>query len=122
MKKFNESIVCEGREKIDTDDILARELTVTAFDFTEFTGTEKNETTGEEENFKGLRPTFNFEEFPDKYYCGGSKAKELLDFWISMYDGDIEAASEAVAEEKIRIKFTKAKKKNGQPWIRITVI
>lgn len=82
------SKVMQGRSKVTTEYIMTQYpngVTITEFDFI---------VKGDGTSY----PVFAFAEKPEAYFNGGALASKVANGWVSMYDGDIEAASEALKE------------------------
>lgn len=107
------SPLMSGREKLDTDDILGKTATVIAFDFA--TVTDKN-----------VEKTFavvNFAEFPNHYYNGGTLMTKMCSAWANAFDGDVEEASYALAEQGgVKLHFSASRTKSGNNLTSITVV
>ena len=102
-----------GRDQLKTDDLIGKEVTVIAFDFA--TITDK----GEEKTF----PVMLLKEFPDHYYNGGTLLSKLCQAWANAYDGDVEAASEDLANEGgVKLRFRATRTKGGNNLTAIDVL
>ena len=80
------SKVMHGRTKVTTEYVIANYpngVTITEFDFI---------VKGDGTSY----PVFAFAEKPDAYFNGGALAAKVANNWVSMYDGDVDAASEAL--------------------------
>lgn len=112
-KTLSLSDLMAGREKITTEELIGQTVTVTEFDF----ATIKD---------KGIEKTFPvliFEEYPDLYYSGGTLLNKMCQAWASEYDGDIAAASNALADEGgVKIRFSSGKTKSGNNLTNIDVL
>lgn len=99
------SKVMQGRKKLSTDEVIARYpngVTVTEFDFIA-----KADGTG--------YPVFAIKEDFTIYFNGGALANKVATKWASLYDGDVERASDALkAAGGCRVKMVKTKTKKGQ--------
>lgn len=99
------SHVMQNRTKIGTNDLIALYpdgITVTEFDFI---------TKGDGTSY----PVFAFAEDNARYFNGGALANKVATKWASLYDGDIEAASEALkATGGCKIKLSNQKTKTGR--------
>lgn len=112
-KTLSLSDLMAGREKVTTDELIGKTVTVTEFDFATITDR------GEEKTF----PVLLFKELPDKYYCGGTLLAKMCMAWAAEYDGDVAAASNALADEGgVQIRFTAGKTKSGNNLTNITVL
>lgn len=120
MKNFREIATSElsisqlaaGRTKINTQDLIGKELTIVAFDFASITDE------GEEKAF----PVILFKELPANYYCGGFMLQKLCSAWAAEYDGDIESASNDLGQSGgvvVRFKATRTKTGNNLTTIEV---
>lgn len=112
-KTLSLSDLMAGREKITTEQLIGQTVTVIEFDFATITDR------GEEKTF----PVLIFKEFPNHYYCGGTLLAKMCMAWSAEYDGDVAAASNALADEGgVQIRFTAGKTKSGNNLTNITVL
>lgn len=130
MSKFREiaqqttllSPIMVGREKLDTEEVLNKELTITAFDFAP-----KFDQKGEPivDGVTGEVDTFGvvvFAEIPNAYYCVGTVFTKVCKAWMSGYDS-AEEASEALREDGgVQVKFTSSKTKKGNNLIAVEIL
>lgn len=86
-----------GREKMETDDILGRPVTIIAFDFAPKFDKEGNQIFNED-GTPDTYAVFVFAEFPDLYYNAGKVLTKVAKAWAEAYEGDCEAASAALEE------------------------
>lgn len=117
------SPVMVGRDKLDTDDIIDRELTIVEFGFApkfDQTGNRiVDETTGEIESFGVVV----FAEMPDKYYCVGTVFSKVCRAWAAGFDNDPAKASAALAQEGgVRVRFTPSKTKKGNNLTAVEIL
>ena len=120
------SPIMAGREKINTIEIVGKNLTVAAFDIAQLIGY-TNRATGEVKDVE--YGVFVFAEMPDKYYQAGTVGTRIANDWLAMYDGEstdihdqCAELSEEIAPEKIQLKFTESTTSRGQRIIKIDVI
>lgn len=103
------SRIMEGREKLETEEILGQELTVDEFDIVTLDG----------KNFG----VCHFAEYPNHYYNGGAILTKLFASWASLYSGDIEAASNGLKKEGgVRIMLSAAKTKKGNNLTAVSLL
>lgn len=113
VKELSLSPLMAGREQIKTEDLKNKEVTVEAFDFATITDN------GEEKTF----PVVLFAEYPEHYYNGGALLAKLCKAWAGLFDGDIEAASEALgADGGVKLRFRETKTKSGNNLTAIDVV
>lgn len=115
--------IMSGRKKLDTDDILGKELTIVAFDFAPKFDQNGNpvidENTGEADTFGVVV----FKEKPDCYYSVGTVFSKVCKAWAAGFSGDAEAASSALAKEGgVKVKFTEGKTKKGNNLVNVEIL
>lgn len=102
-----------GREKLTSEDLIGKEVTIVEFDFA--TITEK----GEKKTF----PVLLLKEYPDHYYNGGTLLKKLCEAWAAEYDGDIEAASnDLLRSGGVKIRVSATRTKTGNNLVNVDVV
>lgn len=113
VKELSLSPLMAGRDQLKTEDLIGQTVTVYAFDFATITD-------------KGVEKTFPvllLKEHPDHYYNGGALLSKLCMAWVAEYEGDIEAASEALsAEGGVQLRFTATKTKSGNNLTAVDVL
>ena len=110
------SPLMDGRDKVETDELYGKELTVVAFDF--ITTTDKD---GESKTY----PVVNFEEMPNKFYLGGALLAKVFQAWANApeFNGDVEECSAALAESGgVKFRFSKTKTRSGNNLTKIEVV
>lgn len=113
VKTLSLSELMAGREQLKTEDLIGQTVTVVAFDFA--TITDK----GEQKTF----PVLVFKEYPSHYYNGGILLQKLCIAWASMYDGDVETASDELEKSGgVMLKFRNTKTKTGNNLTSIDVL
>lgn len=120
------SPIMAGREKISTEDIVGKTLTVSAFDVAEIKNY-VNRNTGEVSDIE--YGVYVFAEIPNKYYQAGTVGTRIINDWLTLYDGESEDVHDQCAElsaeisaEKIQLKFTRAVTSRGQNIVKIDVL
>lgn len=104
-------ILMENRTKISTEELIARYpdgVTITAFDFL----------TGD----NGKYPVCVFSENENECFFGGSALTEICTSWMDGYDTPEQASADLNAAGGVKIKFTKAKTKQGRNYIKAEVV
>lgn len=105
IKELTLSPLMADREKVETEDIIGKTLTIIGIDMV----TTRNRRDNEDKTY----PVCVFEELPDKFYFGGFLLKKLAQIWANEFDGDFEELSAYLAETGgVKIRF-KGKAKNG---------
>lgn len=116
------SAIMVGREKLETDDVINRDLTIVAFDFAPKFDQAGNRiidsNTGEVDEFGVVV----FKEMPDKYYCVGAVFTKVCKAWAAAFN-NAEEASAALAEEGgVRVRFTPSKTKKGNNLTAVEIL
>lgn len=110
------------KEKLETDDVVGRELTIVAFDFApKFDKKGEpifNEKTGEQDTFGVVV----FEEEPTKYYCVGTVFTKVCHSWMSGFDTPEQASEVLKSEGGVKVMFTQSKTKNGNNLTAVKVL
>ncbi len=116
------SAIMVGRDKLDTEDILGKELTIIAFDFApkfDQRGVPVvDEATGELDKFGVVV----FKEHPDKYYCVGAVFTKVCKAWAAPFDSPEEASTELEASGGVRVKFSPSKTKKGNNLTAVEIL
>ena len=114
-KELSLSPLMENREKVETDELYNKELTVIAFDFIT--------TRDLKDDVDKTYPVINFEEMPDKFYLGGALLAKVFQVWAAEFDGDFEECSAALAESGgVKFRFSKGKTRSGNNITKIDVV
>lgn len=113
----------QNREKLETKDVVGKELTVIGFDFAPKFDADGNRVadpdTGEQDMFGVLI----FEELPENYYCVGTVFTKVCKVWAAAYSGDAESASAALAKEGgVKVRFSEGKTKRGNNLVNVEII
>ncbi len=117
------SAIMVGRQKLETEEILGKELTIIGFDFApKFDKEGKtivDESTGEVDTFGVVV----FKEMEDKYYCVGTVFTKVCHVWLADFDGDLEKANDELKKAGgVRVRFTASKTKKGNNLTSVEVI
>lgn len=116
------SAIMLGREKIATEAIINRELTIIGFDFApkfdEKGNPIVNPDTGEVDTFGVLV----FKEMPDKYYCVGTVFTKVCHAWAAPFTSAKEASEALAAEGGVRVKFTPGRTKRGNNLTNVEIL
>lgn len=106
------SSLMEGRDKMETRDIIAKYptgITVYAFDMIK---------SSEEDSY----PVFLFKEEPNKFAFGGAVFKSIVESWLNQFDGSVEDCSAALgASGGVKMIFKSAVTKNGRSITTIVI-
>lgn len=116
------SAIMVGKEKLETEDILDKELTIIGFDFApKFDQQGKpvvDPSTGEVDTFGVVV----FSEYPDKYYCVGAVFTKVCHAWAAGFDSLQEASTALAAEGGVRVKFSASKTKKGNNLTAVDIL
>lgn len=114
-----------GREKLTTDDVVGKELTIVAFDFApsidKKTGkVQCDAITGEVVNYGVVL----LQEFPNAYYCVGTVFTKVCRAWANAFDGDAKKASEELESYGgVRVLFERGKSSStGNPLVNVKIL
>lgn len=116
------SAIMVGRNKLDTDDILNKELTIVAFDFApkfdEKGRPVVDESTGEVDTFGVVV----FKEFPESYYSVGTVFTKVCKAWAAEFNSPAEASEALTAEGGVRVRFSPSKTKKGNNLTAVEIL
>lgn len=116
------SAIMVGRQKLETDDILNKELTIIGFDFAPKFDQNGNRVvdpnTGEADEFGVVV----FAEMPDKYYCVGAVFTKVCKAWESAFESAEEASAALEAQGGVRVRFTPSKTKKGNNLTAVEIL
>lgn len=111
-----------GREKMKTEEVVNRELTIVGFDFApkfDKDGNQiVNEVTGEVDTFGVII----FNEEPEKYYCVGTVFTKVCRAWMEGFKSPEEASEALATEGGVKVKFTKSNTKNGNNLTAVEIL
>lgn len=115
------SAIMAGREKLETEEILDKELTITAFDFAPKFDQHGNPIANE----NGEVDTFGvvvFEEMPNMYYCVGAVFTKVCHAWMSGFSSPEEASEALKAEGGVKVRFSASKTKKGNNLTAVEIL
>lgn len=116
------SPIMMGRTKLETEEILGKELTINGFNFAPKFDKDGNAVVDPETGVPDEFGVVTFVEFPDKYYCVGAVFTKVCKMWASEFE-TVEQASEALAAEGgVRAKFTASKTKKGNNLVAVDIL
>lgn len=111
-----------GREKMDTDDIIGKPVTIIAFDFAPKFDKEGNQIFNED-GTPDTYAVFVFAEHPDMYYNAGIVLTKVARAWAEAYEGDYEAASAALEEAGgVQIEVEMGRTNGGKNLAKVTIL
>lgn len=115
------SPIMVGREKLNTEDILGKDLTIVAFDFApKF---DQNGNVVADDN--GVVDEFGvvvFMEYPEKYYCVGAVFTKVCKAWAAAYQTAAEASDDLAREGGVRVRFRASKTKKGNSLTSVDIL
>lgn len=115
------SAIMVGKEKLETENILDKELTIIGFDFAP-----KFDQQGKPiANEMGEVDTFGvvvFAEYPDKYYCVGAVFTKVCHAWAAGFSSPQEASAALAAEGGVKVKFSASKTKKGNNLTAVEIL
>lgn len=117
------SPIMVGKEKLETEDIIGKKLTITGFDFApKFDKSGHpivDESTGEVDTFGVVV----FKEHPGKYYCVGTVFTKVCKTWVAPFNGNAEEASKALsAAGGVVVKFSSTKTRAGNNLTSVEIL
>lgn len=116
------SAIMVGRDKLETEEVINKELTIVAFDFApkfDQTGNPVvDEKTGEVDTFGVVV----FKEMPEKYYCVGAVFTKVCRAWAAPFESVKEASEVLTAEGGVKVKFTPSKTKKGNNLTAVEIL
>lgn len=115
------SAIMVGKEKLETEEILDKELTIIGFDFAPKFDQQGKPITNE----MGEVDTFGvvvFAEHPDKYYCVGAVFTKVCHAWAAGFKSPQEASAALAAEGGVKVKFSASKTKKGNNLTAVDIL
>lgn len=116
------SAIMVGRDKLETEEVINKELTIVAFDFApkfDQTGNPVvDEKTGEVDTFGVVV----FKEMPEKYYCVGAVFTKVCRAWAAPFESAKDASEALIAEGGVKVKFTPSKTKKGNNLTAVEIL
>lgn len=101
-----------GREKIETDEILGKELTIRDFEYVEYT----DKTTGELISYYVVI----FEELPNNFYRAGAQLSEIC--YTIATNEEAEKLIDEIHEWGLVVVLEKVKTKDNNNFTKVTVM
>lgn len=115
------SPIMVGRTKLETSQVVNRELTIVGFDFApkfDQNGVPMTLVTGEIDTFGVVI----FQEEPDKYYCVGTVFSKVCHAWATGFSSPAEASEALAAEGGVKVRFTESKTKRNQNLTAVEIL
>lgn len=112
----------QNRTKLETDEVVGKELTIIAFDFAPKFDQEGNAVCDAD----GVADTFGvvvFKELPDRYYNVGTVFTKVCKSWAEGFSGSAEAASSELEKSGgVTVKFTMGRTKKGNNLVSVEIL
>lgn len=111
----------QGREKLDTSDVIDKELTIMGFDFAPKFDQQGNRVADE----NGEQDVFGVVIFKEMegYYSVGTVFTKVCKVWASAFDGDVDAASAELARSGgVQVRFSEGKTKRGNNLVNVEIL
>lgn len=116
------SAIMADKKKLNTEDVLNKELTIIAFDFApKFDKDGRaivDESTGEPDEFGVIV----FQEMPDAYYCVGTVFTKVCKAWAAEFETVAKASAALAAEGGVRVRFSPSKTKKGNNLTAVDIL
>lgn len=116
------SPIMVGRDKLDTEDVINKVLTIVEFGFAPKFDKDGNplvdQSTGEIDTFGVVV----FKEIPNKYYCVGTVFTKVCKAWAAGFDSSEEASSALESEGGVKVKFSPSKTKKGNNLTAVEIL
>lgn len=115
------SPIMAGRDKLETDAIIDKELTVVGFDFAPKFD-EQGRPIIEDDGTVDTFGVVVFREFPDCYYCVGAVFTKICKAWAAEFESAAKA-SEALAQSGgVKVRFRNSKTKRGNNLTSVEIL
>lgn len=111
-----------GRRKLETDEVINKDLTIVGFDFAP-----KFDTNGDPviDTSTGEADTFGvviFAEIPDAYYCVGTVFTKVCKAWAAEFDSPEESSRELAESGGVKVRFRPSKTKRGNNLTSVEIL
>lgn len=118
--------IMEGREKLDTDEIIEQFPDGFSIDEVEYVTIQKTEVvdkkTGETKTSVDEFWAFHFEESEDTFSFAGFVLAKIFKACLEQCEGDYEQLNEELKKNPLRVKLSASKTKSKQPITLVTVL
>lgn len=112
-----------GRDKLSTEEVINKELTIVGFDFAPKFDKEGNQIIDPFTNEPDTFGVVVFEEIPDMYYCVGAVFTKVCRAWAAGFNGSAEEASKALESQGgVRVRFTPGRTKRGNNLTSVEIL
>lgn len=112
-----------GREKLTTDDVVGKELTIVEFGFAPKFNKDGSPVVDAE---TGEADTFGvvvFAEMPEMYYSVGVVFTKVCKMWAAEFGGDSELASHELKESGgVKVRFVQSKTRSGNNLVSVQIV
>lgn len=116
------SPIMSGKEKLATEEVVEKKLTVIAFDFAPKFDKEGNrifdENTGELDEFGVVV----FKEFPNSYYCVGTVFTKICKAWAADFETPADASIALEESGGVEVIFHETRTKKGNNLVSVEIL
>lgn len=115
------SPIMVGKEKLETEDVLNKDLTIIGFDFAPKFDQNGNPIVDD----NGVPDEFGvvvFKEHPDCYYCVGAVFSKVCKAWAAPFQTVKDASAALEAEGGVRVRFKASKTKKGNNLTSVDIL
>lgn len=111
-----------GRSKLETADIIGRDLTIMAFDFAPKFDKQGEPIIDPQTGEADVFGVVVFSEEPTAYYGVGTVFTKVCKAWMSGFTSAEEASAALLAEGGVRVKFTESKTRRGNNLTAVEIL
>lgn len=112
-----------GKEKLTTEEVVNKTLTIIAFDFAPKFNKDGSPVVDPETGEADTFGVVTFQEMPNKYYSVGVVFTKVCRMWAAEFNGDAEEASNALAESGgVQVKFVPTKTRAGNNLVSVVIV
>lgn len=116
------SPIMMGREKMRTEDVVGRELTIVGFNFAPKFDEKGNAIVDSETGQADEFGVIIFSEEPKGYYCVGTVFTKVCKVWAADYPTVQEANDALSASGGVKVRFSEGKTKKGNNLVNVDII
>lgn len=116
------SAIMVGKTKLETEEIIGKELTIIGFDFAPKFDQSGNRVVNSETGEVDTFGVVVFKEYPDRYYCVGAVFTKVCHAWEAGFNSPAEASEALAAEGGVRVKFSNSKTKKGNNLTAVEIL
>ncbi len=113
----NQNPYTEGLDKYNCEQLIAaagNEVTITTAFYVQMKDTAT----------KALKdvPCFICKEIPDKFISAGTSFGKILEAWLNLFEGNLDAMNAGLKAEPVKFKIEKTKTNDGRPFWKFSVV